>query len=76
VAADNPHAAELTVDILGAAADEARRTAERTRAAIAVKKTHGAVLGRPANFAQRDRRRSARWPHQPGQRDWTARHLP
>jgi len=51
VAADNPHATELTVDILAAvAADEARRTAERTRAALAVKKARGAVLGRPANF--------------------------
>lgn len=51
VAADNPHATELTVDILAAvAADEARRTAERTWAALAVKKARGAVLGRPANF--------------------------
>jgi DNA invertase Pin-like site-specific DNA recombinase len=51
VAADNPHATELTVDILAAvAADEARRTAERTRAALAVKKARGAVLGQPANF--------------------------
>jgi len=51
VAADNPHATELTVDILAAvAADEARRTAERTRAALAVKKARGTVLGRPANF--------------------------
>ena len=34
VADDDPHATELTVDILAAvAADEARRTAERTRAA-------------------------------------------
>ena len=51
VAADNPHATELTVDILAAvAADEARRTAERTRAALAIKKARGAVLGRAANF--------------------------
>ena len=52
VAADNPHATELTVDILAAvAADEARRTAERTRAALAVKKRQGYALGRPQNFS-------------------------
>ena len=51
VAADNPHATELTVDILAAvAADEARRTAERTRAALGVKKRQGHALGRPENF--------------------------
>ncbi len=56
VAADNPHATELTVDILAAvAADEARRTAERTRAALALKKARGAVLGRPANFTPNGR---------------------
>jgi len=56
VAADNPHATELTVDILAAvAADEARRTAERTRAALAVKKARGAVLGRPINFTSNGR---------------------
>lgn len=58
VAADNPHATELTVDILAAvAADEARRTAERTRAALAVKKRQGHVLGRPANFSAAGRHR-------------------
>ena len=58
VAADNPHATELTVDILAAvAADEARRTAERTRAAIAVRKAQGAVLGRPTNFTAAGRQR-------------------
>ncbi len=67
VAADTPHATELTVDILAAvAADEARRTAERTRAALAVNKARGAVLGRPANFTPggrtvgRDRTRTQR----------------
>jgi len=56
VAADNPHATELTVDILAAvAADEARRTAERTRAALAVKRQQGHVLGRPANFTTHGR---------------------
>lgn len=58
VAADNPHATELTVDILAAvAADEARRTAERTRAALAVKKRQGHALGRPANFTAAGRQR-------------------
>lgn len=51
VAADNPHATELTVDTLAAvAADEIPRTAERARAALAVKKARGAVLGRRASF--------------------------
>lgn len=46
VAVDNPHANELTIDILAAvAANEVRQIAERTRAALAAKKADGWLLG-------------------------------
>jgi DNA invertase Pin-like site-specific DNA recombinase len=48
VACDQPHANRLTLDILSAVAeDEARRTSERTRAALAQKKARGFTLGHP-----------------------------
>jgi DNA invertase Pin-like site-specific DNA recombinase len=46
VAVDNPHANELTIDILAAvAANEVRQIAERTRDALARKKAEGRLLG-------------------------------
>lgn len=46
VACDNPHANELTVDILVAvAAEEARKISERTTAALAAYKARGGLLG-------------------------------
>lgn len=46
VACDNPHANELTVDILCAVAeDEVRRISARTKSALAAYKARGGVLG-------------------------------
>lgn len=51
VACDNPNASRLTVHILAAIAeDEARRTSERTKAALAVAKQRGKQLGKPENL--------------------------
>ena len=46
VACDNPHANELTIDILAAvAANEVREIGKRTKAALAVRKGRGVKLG-------------------------------
>jgi DNA invertase Pin-like site-specific DNA recombinase len=51
IACDNPHANKLTIHILAAVAeDETQRISERTKAAMAVYKARGGVLGTPANL--------------------------
>jgi DNA invertase Pin-like site-specific DNA recombinase len=46
IACDNPHANELTIDILAAVAeDEVRRISERTKAALAAARVRGTALG-------------------------------
>jgi hypothetical protein len=55
-ACDQPHASRLTLDILAAVAeDEARRIAERTRAALAQKKARGETLGHPRTLTAEGR---------------------
>lgn len=62
VCCDNPHATRLTLHILSAVAeDEARRIAERTKAALAQAKKRGVLLGssRPGHWEGREHLRTA-----------------
>lgn len=60
VAADNPTANELTINILAAVAQEERRLiAQRTKAALAAAKKRGVRLGNPRLAEARDAARDA-----------------
>lgn len=78
VACDQPHANRLTIDILSAVAeDEARRTSERTRAALARKKAKGAKLGHIETLTEKGRAlgRAAVQAHREERfAGWAARH--